>query len=189
MYDETQFPITHSRTTCEHAQSWHFSCVGHHIHAIYTGSVLGELAVASCARTHAMYLRARVSYSKQVQTVFHTPVKSVGSTIKSITSGTEGSASFWVGPMGRTGRGRGLGKILGFNSTIVRGFGFFFTIGAGLVLRIFFLCVLLAVPPNNAIRVFWLRFLLLWKLVASILGLREHTPVAMSLAGSRSMVV
>ena len=61
--------------------------------------------------------------------------------------------------MGRTGRGRGLGKILGFNSTIVRGFGFFFTIGAGLVLRIFFLCVLLAVPPNNAIRVFWLRFL------------------------------
>ncbi len=89
--------------------------------------------------------------------------------------------------------------IFGFNSTIVRGFGFFFTIGAatissdrfmGRVLRVLLdLCVLLAVPPNNAIRVFWRRFLFLWKLVASILGLREPTRVVMSLAGSLSMVV
>ena len=91
--------------------------------------------------------------------------------------------------------------IFGFNSTIVRGFGFFFTIGAatissdrfmGRVLRILLdLRVLLAVvsPPNNAIRVFWRRFLFLWKSVASILGLREHTPVMMSLAGSLSMHV
>ena len=172
-----------------HNLGMHVSCVGHHTRTVYMkrigGARCGEL------RAHMRCICVHVSgmYSKHVQTVFRTPVKSVGSTVKSITSGTEGSASFWVGPMGRTGRGRGLGKILGFNSTIVRGFGFFFTIGAGLVLRIIFLCVLLAVPPNNAIRVFWLRFLLLWKLVASILGLREHTPVAMSLAGSRSMVV
>ena len=91
--------------------------------------------------------------------------------------------------------------IFGFNSTIVRGFGLFFTIGAvtissdrfmGRVLRILLdLRVLLAVvsPPNNAIRVFWRRFLFLWTSVASILGLREHTPVMMSLAGSLSMHV
>ena len=60
----------------------------------------------------------------------------------------------------------------------------------GRVLRILLdLRVLLAVPPNNAIRVFWRRFLFLWKSVASILGLREPTPVMMSLAGSLSMLV
>jgi len=117
----------------------------------------------------------------------------------SAASGTEGSASFWVGPMGRTGRGRGFGMIFGFNSTIVRGFAFFFTIGAatissdrfiGRVLRfLLYPCVLLAVPPHNAIRVFWRRFVVLWKSVASILGLREPTPVMMSLAGSLSMHV
>ena len=88
--------------------------------------------------------------------------------------------------------------IFGSNSTIVRGFGFFFTIGVtissdrfmGRVLLILLdLRVLLAVasPPNNAIRVFWRRFLLLCQLVASILGLREPTPVMTSLAGSLSM--
>ena len=95
------------------------------------------------------------------------------------------------------GRGRVFGLIFGFRSkTGIVGFGLFF--GLGLILSSgLFISFYVAVvafffepaadfTPNAASLSFFFLALLLWKLVASILGLAEPAPVLMSLAGSLS---